>query len=408
MTREQLFLSQRALIERVIAWVCAKHGLRGADAEDFRSTVMVRLIEKDYEVVRKFQGLSSFKTYLSAVINRMYLDYQVQRFGKWRPSAEARRLGPVAMRLERLLSRDGLTFDEACGVLLTDPMVKESRDELYAQSLKLPRRVDRRPGEGRRRPAAEALQRVFGRRARREADPGRPGVSLHPPLAPTDAAAGPHPHSPALRGRNHRGPDREVAGEEQKPLYRRKDAILAQLRADLTAEGTDARGDSRAAVDAGLGRGPHRGRRGVSVPPDDAGWPPPPSGGRRTRGKGRSHGRNPRPRQGSLPRHRAHRGLRRPQARRGRGRPDRGAHRHLLDLLRGLLGDAAVQPGRFRRPGASTSTRRSRAARRPGRRGRPRLRSRPILELPQAARRDAPSWRSWPRPWARRASSSLA
>jgi len=82
MTREQLFLSQLPVIERVIGWVCARRCLRGADAEDFASTVKCRLIEDDYEILGKFGGRSSLKTYLTVVINRLYLDFQVQRFGK--------------------------------------------------------------------------------------------------------------------------------------------------------------------------------------------------------------------------------------------------------------------------------------------------------------------------------------
>ena len=121
MTREQLFLSELALIERVIAWVCARRCLRGAEAEDFGSTVKLRLIENDYEILGRFEGRSSLKTYMTVVVHRLYLDYQTQRFGKWRPSAEARRLGPVALRLEALLYRDGLTFEEASGVLRTMP-----------------------------------------------------------------------------------------------------------------------------------------------------------------------------------------------------------------------------------------------------------------------------------------------
>ena len=121
MTREQQFLSELAVIEQVIGWVAGRRGLRGADADDFASVVKMRLVENDYEILGKFQGRSSLKTYLTAVINRLYLDFQVQRFGKWRSSAEARRLGTVALRLECLMFRDGLTFDEACGVLQSDP-----------------------------------------------------------------------------------------------------------------------------------------------------------------------------------------------------------------------------------------------------------------------------------------------
>src|SRR6266478_438191 len=146
MTREQLFLSELALIERVVAWVCARRCLRGADGEDFSSTVKLRLIENDYEILGRFEGRSSLKTYLTAVVNRLYLDYQTQRFGKWRPSAEARRLGAVALRLEALLYRDGLTFEEARGVLQTDFQVAESREALHELSLKLPRRISHRAG----------------------------------------------------------------------------------------------------------------------------------------------------------------------------------------------------------------------------------------------------------------------
>src|SRR2546426_3629620 len=144
MTREQLFLSELALIERVIAWVCARRCLRGAEAEDFWSTVKLRLIENDYEILGRFEGRSSLKTYMTVVVHRLYLDYQTQRFGKWRPSAEARRLGPVALRLELLLYRDGLTFEEARGVLPTDFQVAESRVALHELSLKLHRRISPR------------------------------------------------------------------------------------------------------------------------------------------------------------------------------------------------------------------------------------------------------------------------
>jgi RNA polymerase sigma factor (sigma-70 family) len=237
MTREQLFLSELALIERVIAWVCARRCLRGADAEDFGSTVKLRLIESDYEILGRFEGRSSLKTYLTVVIHRLYLDYQTQRFGKWRPSAEARRLGPVALRLESLLYRDGLTFEEASGVLQTDFGVSESREALYELSQKLPPRSNRRDFSGPNHEPAEpgsgsstieqaerqdlarrtflVLRRALGRLAARD----RIMLRLHVEngLSVADVA--------------------RSLGEEQKGLYRKRDALLKQLRADLELEG---------------------------------------------------------------------------------------------------------------------------------------------------------------------------
>jgi RNA polymerase sigma factor (sigma-70 family) len=236
-SREQLFVSELALIERVIAWVCARRCLRGADAEDFASTVKLRLIENDYEILGRFEGRSSLKTYLTAVVHRLYIDFQTQRFGKWRPSAEARRLGTTALRLESLLYRDGLTLDEACSVLRNDLETPENREALYALSLKLPQRsrrgrhttephepVDVRDGfsvvEQTERRALAAKTFAALRQALRRLPPrDRIVLRLHVEdgLSMADVAKG--------------------LGEDHKALYRRRDTVFKQLRLDLQAEG---------------------------------------------------------------------------------------------------------------------------------------------------------------------------
>jgi RNA polymerase sigma factor (sigma-70 family) len=237
MTREHLFVSQLAVIDRVIGWVCARRCLRGADAEDFGSVVKTRLLENDCEILARFEGRSSLKTYLTVVINRMYLDFQTQRFGKWRPSAEARRLGPVAVRLECLLFRDGLTFDEACGVLQTGGQVKETREGLHAISQRIPPRA-RREGQALQdeEPAAPGHPLSHLERAERQALAERTFSAIRASLARL-------PARDRLFLRLHLEQGLTVAevsrslGVEQKPLYRKKEEILKRLRANLEAEG---------------------------------------------------------------------------------------------------------------------------------------------------------------------------
>jgi RNA polymerase sigma factor (sigma-70 family) len=237
MTREEAFLAQLPAIESVIAWVCARRGLRGADAEDFASAVKARLIENDYEVLARHEGRSSLKTYLAVVVNRLYLDFQRQRFGKWRPSAQARRLGPAALLLERLVRRDGLTFDEACGVLAGAPAVSEGRDELRALYERLPVRRSGRAGAAAGEPSAsdpdpaerrerQALaDRTFGvLRRSLESLPARERLFLRLHLESGFTVA----------------QVSRTLGIEQKWLYRRKEEILKRLRTALEGEGIGA------------------------------------------------------------------------------------------------------------------------------------------------------------------------
>jgi RNA polymerase sigma factor for flagellar operon FliA len=237
MTPEQMFLSELALIERVIAWVCARRFLRRLDAEDFASTVKLRLIEDDYAVLGRFEGRSALRTYLTAVVNRFYLDFQTQRFGKWRPSAEAQRLGPVALRLEALLYRDRLTFDEACGVLQTDFRVAEGREALDELRARLPLRADSRPvPDGDHDHSAAADGDSLVEKAERQVLAERTFLALRRALAAL-------PARDRIMLRLHVESGLSLAdvaralGEEQKPLYRRRDSLLQKLRSDLEAEG---------------------------------------------------------------------------------------------------------------------------------------------------------------------------
>jgi RNA polymerase sigma factor (sigma-70 family) len=239
MTREEQFLQELPVIERVVGWVCSRRNLRGADADDFRQIVMTRLVESDYDVFAKFQGRSSLKTYLTAVVNRMYLDFQVQRFGKWRHSAAARRLGQVAKRLECLIYRDGLSLDEACGVLLSDPRLGVTRDELYAMSQRIPPRKPRQARAEEFVPQAHEDGASAVARGERQALAERSLAVIRRTLAQ-------FPARDRMFFRMVFESDVSVADAaralrvEQKRLYRTRESALAQLKAEFLREGITA------------------------------------------------------------------------------------------------------------------------------------------------------------------------
>src|SRR5688572_4504105 len=143
MTAQELYLQNLRSIERIAASVARRNHLRGDEAAEFTQEVRVRLLEDNYAVIRKFEGRSSFSTYLTTVIVRLFHQWRVEQWGKWRPSAEAKRLGDKAIILERLISRDGYTFDEAVRILTTPGGAQFTVAELEAIYLRLPLRNPR-------------------------------------------------------------------------------------------------------------------------------------------------------------------------------------------------------------------------------------------------------------------------
>jgi RNA polymerase sigma factor (sigma-70 family) len=140
----QLLLDEWKTLERTIAFTCRRFGLSRADADDFASVVKIKLIEKDFAIIRRFRGESKLSTYLKVVVQRAYADYCLAEIGKWHPSAEATKAGPVALRLEFLLYRRGLNMDEAFRQL-TAEYSDLTRTECEALAGRLPTRQQRRP-----------------------------------------------------------------------------------------------------------------------------------------------------------------------------------------------------------------------------------------------------------------------
>lgn len=140
-----LFLQHLPTIESVIKFVVVRHRLTADEADDFAATVRLRLLDHDCATLRKFRGHSSLRAFLGVVILRLYRDYRTAQWGRWRPCAEARRTGPLAIRLDRLLSRDGFTFDEAVEILRVNHGVTEDGEAIRELAARFPMRLKRRP-----------------------------------------------------------------------------------------------------------------------------------------------------------------------------------------------------------------------------------------------------------------------
>lgn len=235
---EALFLANLPLIERVIASTCRRHAVRGDEAEEFAATVKLHLVENDYAVLRKFEGKSSLATFLTTVIKNLFRDFRISRWGKWRPSAEALRLGVEAVQLETLLVRDGISFDEAERMLRENFHVRLTTAELADLAGRLPPRLPRRfEGE-------EVLEHLGVEAAADQGliDQERAAVAakVGAALAETLEAL---PEEDQLILRMHFVDGLSLASIarmlalEPKPLYRRRQRLFARFRAALEAQG---------------------------------------------------------------------------------------------------------------------------------------------------------------------------
>lgn len=226
------------LCDRVVRTVARRRGLSVDEQEDFSSWAWLRLVEDGEAILGRFEGRSSIATYLTTVVHNLFRDYRIAKWGKFRPSATAKRMGTVAVRLEMLVARDGHSVPEAVEILLRNEGVPGSVESLEAMAAKLPVRAPRRfereqtleqlPG----RESAEDL--ALGREAAAAA--GRVEVALDEALStlsPEDRLI--------LKLRVHDGfTVADIARSlhlEQKPLYRRLDQLTSQLRQEMEARG---------------------------------------------------------------------------------------------------------------------------------------------------------------------------
>ncbi|HKG93012.1 MAG TPA: sigma factor-like helix-turn-helix DNA-binding protein [Gemmatimonadaceae bacterium] len=107
-TGEAVFRRNLQAIDRISATLCERHGLRGAEAEQFASIVRHRLAANDYAIVRTFRDDESLLPHLMAVSGALLREFRVKRDGAARrPSASIRPPGVgLARALDALPAED--------------------------------------------------------------------------------------------------------------------------------------------------------------------------------------------------------------------------------------------------------------------------------------------------------------
>ncbi len=238
---EALFLEQLDLIERAASYAGRRAGLTPQDVEDFVGSVKVKLIDDDYAVLRKHRGDSSLSTFLTAVVHNLCRDFLNHKWGKFRPSAAAKRLGPTALALERLLVRDRHELTAAIEILRSRHGVEEPTAELEDLAARLPPRSPRRfVGEEalatRPSPAPESSAE------RRLADTERAETAARVEEVLNRALAVLSPEDLLILKLHYRDGCTVAAiasalGLKQRPLYSRRERCYRELKAALEASG---------------------------------------------------------------------------------------------------------------------------------------------------------------------------
>ncbi len=253
MPQPQLFEANLDVIERAIAQVTHQVRLHGADAEDFASSARIALLGDDCAILRKYEGRSSLMSYVAIVVRRLFLD-QKRSEGRWYPSAEATRQGDAAVALERLLHHERRPLSEALRITKEQHPDADIR-QLESAAASLPERAPRPRlvpvidgDEDRFASASSADDRVHAADLDRASD--RTSRAVQEALATMTAQ-----DRVTLRLRFAKGMAisdiSRALGVPQRPLYRRIESMLKDLRASLERAGIDAEEAANLVASAG-------------------------------------------------------------------------------------------------------------------------------------------------------------
>lgn len=259
-------LNPRAWLEENVEVICTvaarvarRKRLLDDERDEFLSIFWTHLTRDDCRALRAFRGASGISTYLGCVAERLLLDWRVALWGRWRPSAQARRLGPAAVLFERLMLRDGESSERAREVVFNSTGSTLPPDFEFEVTCRAPRRrprfveLDDLPES--RGLAADGdpwTSLVDGYRARRGVEIGRRMAKVIRRLPAADQVLLRMRHEQSLKVSQIA----TMLKVDQKKLYRRLDALHDDLRADLMRAGVSS-GDVRELTHGSTNHLPH-------------------------------------------------------------------------------------------------------------------------------------------------------
>src|ERR1051325_6616465 len=243
MNPRKLFEENLPLIERVIAHVSRKGRLIGADAENFASSAHLALMQNDYAVLAQYDGRAALGTYLAVVLQRFLCDERNRQFGRWRPSAAARRMGDAGLLLEKLLQRDRRSLPEIAPIVTSSHRTLTAAD-VESMAARLPPREQRLRAVILDDVPDCALPSTDDAACRVDEDECRRLSALTACTLRTAMAAMTAEERVLLKMRFGSSMNISAIARmlriPQRPLYRRIESLLARLRDALEAAGVDA------------------------------------------------------------------------------------------------------------------------------------------------------------------------
>lgn len=140
---EPFLLECYELLKKTLRRSGQRLGLAPDELDDVLNDITLKLLRDDQTSLRLCKEADSIDSYLAVLARNYILDRMIGLIGKWRPCAAARKLGPPAPQLDRLLNLESLPFDEAEQVLRSRFKVTATREELLEMARQFPRRDKR-------------------------------------------------------------------------------------------------------------------------------------------------------------------------------------------------------------------------------------------------------------------------